>query len=136
MRANTLLLLHLIAGMAMVGGLLMSAVLATAARRREAGLAGVLRALVWRAALLAVAGSFATIALGEATRAREDVSGRWLDVGSGLGYAGLLLPSIALAVLARRAGARPRLLGWVTVLALGMTTIALATAFVMAAKPA
>ena len=125
MRAETLLFLHVLVAMTMVGGLLATAVLAST----SASLLAV------RSAVLAAAAAFVTIVLGETTRAREDLAGTWLDVASALAYAGLLLPAIALAVLASLAVSRPRLARWTSALAIAMLAVSLAVAFLMAAKP-
>jgi hypothetical protein len=82
-----------------------------------------------------VAAALATVVIGEAASAREDASGFWLDVGSMLGHIGLLLPSLGLVVLARRARESSHLRPWVAGVALAMIVVTLAAAFVMAAKP-
>ena len=125
MRSETLLFLHVLAAMTMVGGILATAVLASTSARRLAAYS----------AVLAAAAAFVTIVLGETTRAREDLDRRWLDVASALAYAGLLLPAIALAVLAALALSRPRLAPWTSALALLILAVSLAVAFLMAAKP-
>ena len=132
MRAEALVFLHVLLATMLVGALLAAAVV-SAAGGRTAGDSS--RQLVWRSTLFAVAAAFATIVVGEATRARENIDGSWLDVASGLAYIGLLFPGVALAVLGRLAIDRPRLMPWVTGFALAMVAVALATAFVMAAKP-
>jgi hypothetical protein len=132
--ADTLLVLHLLAAMAMVGSML--AVLALSlAGRPETPPAYALRRLAARIAWLVVILAGATVAFGEGAKAREAVSGTWLDVGIGLGYGGSLLPSIALVFLARRTVARPELSRWTSVVALLMTVVGLTTAFVMSARP-
>lgn len=134
MRADTLVFVHVLLAMTLVGALLAAAVLSVAAHHREED--EPLRWLVWRAALLAAAAAFATIVVGEATRARESAEGNWLDIASGLAYIGLLFPGVALAVLGRLALTRARLVPWITWLALAMVAVAVVTAFLMAAKPA
>lgn len=133
MRSEVLVFLHVVLAMTLVGALLASAVVSAASRRMATDST---RRLVRRSTLLAVAAAFATIVIGEATRARENADGGWLDVSSGLAYGGLLFPAVALAVLGRLAFDRQRLMPWVTGLALVMIAVALATAFLMAAKPA
>ena len=125
MRADTLLFFHVLCGVTTVGGLLTTAVLAPSSSRRLAA----------HSALLAAIAAFVTIVLGETTRAREDLHGRWLDVASGLAYAGLLLPGVALVVLSYLAVSRPRLAQWTTALALAMLVVSFTVAFLMAAKP-
>jgi hypothetical protein len=132
-RAEALVLLHVLLAMTLVGALLTAAVVSAACGRTATGPS---RRLVWHSTLLAVAAAFATIVVGEATRAREHVDGSWLDVASGLAYIGLLFPGVALAVLGRLALDRQRLMPWITGLALAMVAVALATAFLMTAKPA
>jgi hypothetical protein len=134
MRADTLLFLHVLTGMLLVGCLLAAGVLSFAARRSETS-DDPLQRLAWRSALLAASAAFATAALGEATRAREDVNGTWIDVGSGMTYIGLVIPGVALALLAYFRLTRRRLAVWVAALSAAMIAVALATAFVMAAKP-
>ena len=131
MRAEGLVYLHVVLAMTLVGALLAIAVLAAGAESRE-----YLRRLAWRTALLAAAASVATAVVGEVTRARSSVDGTWLDVGSSLAYAGLVLPGLALAALAWFALERPPLARWVATLASAMVVVGLATAFLMAAKPA
>ena len=125
MRSETLLYFHVLVAMTMVGGTLATVVLA----------AGPTRRLAVHAAVLAAAAAFVTIVLGETARAREGLEGRWLDIASALAYAGLLLPALALVVLAALAVSRPRLAPWTSALALGLLAVALAVAFLMAAKP-
>jgi hypothetical protein len=134
MRADTLLFLHVLTGMLLVGCLLAAGVLSFAARRSETS-GDPLQRLAWRSALLAAFAAFATAALGEATRAREDVNGTWIDVGSGMTYIGLVIPGVALALLGYFRLTRRRLSVWVAALSAAMIAVALATAFVMAAKP-
>ncbi len=132
MRSNVLLFLHVLAAFALVGGILAAAVGAFAARRAEH-----LRPAVWRTALLAVVpGAIATIVLGEALQGKEDREGAWLDASYGLTYLGLLVGGIVLAVLARLALRRPRLVAWAAGLGTAMTVIALTVVFLMAGKPA
>jgi predicted naringenin-chalcone synthase len=134
MRADTLVFLHVLAGMLLVGCLFAAAVLSLAAQTRRSHVE-LLQRLAWRSALLAAFAAFATAALGEATRAREDVEGTWVDVGSGLAYIGLVVPGIVLAVLGYLGLTQRRLSAWVAGLSAAMIAVALATAFVMAAKP-
>ena len=90
MRSSTLVFLHVLAAAATMGGLLATATLAASAMRRLAG----------RTAVLAAVAAFLTAVLGEVTRARENIDARWFNVSSGIAYAAVLLPSIALAFLA------------------------------------
>ena len=133
MRSNVLLFLHVLAALALLGGVLAAAVLALAARRTGAES---LRLVAWQTALLVVLpAAVATIALGEGLQAKEDLGGAWLDASYPLAYLGLLLAGIVLAVLGRLALRRPRLAGATGALAAVMAVVALAVAFLMAAKP-
>lgn len=132
MRAEALVFLHVLLAMTLVGALLAAAVVSAASDRMATDS---FRRLLSRSTLLAAAAALATIVIGEVTRARENAEGSWVDIGSGTAYIGLLFPGIALAVLGRLAFDRRRLMPWVTGLALAMVAVALATAFLMAAKP-
>lgn len=126
MRAETLLFFHLLAAAALLGTLLIVAVLATAG--------GTTRRLTFRSSVAATVSALATVALGEATRAQDGAAGTWLDVGSALGYAGLLMPSFLLALAAALAtGERRQML--LAGLAWTMLAVALGAAFIMSAKP-
>lgn len=126
-RPDALIFLHVVVAATLLGALLAVAVLAAAGEA--------LAQLTYRSAALALAAVFATVAIGEAASAREDASGFWLEVGSLLGYVGLLFPSLGLVVLTGRARTRSQLRPWVAGIALAMVAVALAAAFVMAAKP-
>ena len=132
---STLLFLHVLAAMVLAGVLIAAAVAAVAARGRDDARGDLLRCFARRAAIGAIAATIATIGLGEGLAADEDASGSWLDTSRGLTVFGLLLGSAALAVLAGLAGARPRFRRPVALLAVILVLVALATAFVMAAKP-
>lgn len=127
MRAEALVFLHVLAAATLIGAVLAVAVLSPAGSATAR--------LAFRASLLTLAAALATVAIGEATRSRESPVGLWLDVGSMLGYIGLLFPSIGLAILAGRARERENLRPWVTGIALAMLAVAIAATFVMAAKP-
>lgn len=126
MRANTLVFLHVLAAALTIGGLLATAVLSASSMRRLAG----------RSAVLAAVAAFVTAVLGEIVRAREDIEGHWLDVASGIAYAAVLLPAVALAFLASISTDRPTLARWTAALAGAVACVAVAVAFLMAAKPA
>lgn len=127
MRAETLVFLHLLAAVVLFGGALAVAILATSE--------GADGRVAVRASVLTAAAALATVSLGEAAKARADATGTWLDVGSVLGYAGLLAPSIALVFVSRRALDDPRWRVRAAGLAWAMVIVSLSTAFVMAAKP-
>ena len=127
MRAETLVFLHVLTAATLVGALLAAAVLAAAGEATAR--------LAFRSSLLGLVAVLGTIALGEATRAREVVEGTWLDAGSGLAYIGLLFPGIGLVLVAHRAQESDRMRRWATGIALFMLLVAGAATFVMAAKP-
>ena len=135
MRSDALLFLHVLAGMVLVGGLLATAVAAFAARGRRDDRGVLLRSVAWHGALAAVLATLVTVGLGEGLDAKEDLSGTWLDVSRALATFGLLVGGVVLAALARSARTRPALTNAVSWLALALVLIALAVAFVMAAKP-
>ncbi len=118
---NALLFLHLLLAMILLGGLLVAAVCA----RFE--LWGVVR----RSALVSLSATIVAIGLGEGLAADESLSAGWLDVSRGLAVFGLLLGSAGIAI----AAGSPRLRRLAARWALALIVVALATAFVMAAKP-
>ena len=132
MRSDVLLFLHVLAGMAFLGGAVAAAAAAFAARRAESGL----RTVVWRITLLVVVpAAFATVFLGEGLAAKEDIDAGWLDASYPIAYVGVLVAGVVLAVLARLALGRKRLVTPVALLAILMSAAALAVAFLMTAKP-
>jgi hypothetical protein len=135
MRSNVLLFLHVLVGMTLLGSLLATTVTSLAARRLVGNRAAVLRSVGWWSACLTVAAAIAAVALGEALAADEDIDATWLDVSRDLAMGGLLVGGVVLAILARLAQSRPRLSGVVGPLGLVLVVIALAVAFLMAAKP-
>ncbi len=132
---SALLFFHVLVAMVLAGALIAAAVAAIAARSSDDGRGDLLRALARRAAIGALAATIVAIGLGEGLAADEDASGSWLDTSRGLTVFGLLLGSAALAVLAGVARSRPRFRGPLAALAGLLVLVALATAFVMAAKP-
>lgn len=122
---TTLLFFHVLVAMLAVGGLI-----AAAATARFGAWD-----LARRAAAAALAGIIVAIALGEGLAADENASGSWLDVSRGLTVFGLLLGGAGLAVLSGLARTRPRLRIPVAATAALLVVVALATVFVMAAKP-
>jgi hypothetical protein len=132
---STLLFFHVLVAMILAGALIAAAVAAIAARGRDDESGDLLRALARRAAIGALAATIVAIGLGEGLAADESASGSWLDTSRGLTVFGLLLGSAALAVLAGVARSRPRFRTPLAILAALLVLIALATAFVMAAKP-
>ncbi len=135
MRSNTLLFFHVLAGMVVLGALVAAAVAVLAARGRDDPRGEMLRHVAWLAAVGALVGTIATITLGEGLDAKEDASGTWLDVSRALAMFGLLLGGAALAVVTRLLRSRPHLTRTAGILAVVLTLVALAVAFVMAAKP-
>lgn len=132
---STLLFFHVLIAMVLVGALITAAVAAIAARNRDDENGDLLRALARRAAIGALAATIVAIGLGEGLAANEDSAGSWLDTSRGLTVFGLLLGGAALAVLAGVARSRPRFRTPLAILAVALVLIALATVFVMAAKP-
>jgi hypothetical protein len=132
---RTLFFFHVLVAMMLAGTLIAAAVAAVAARGRDDDRGDLLRCFARRAAIGALAATIAAIALGEGLAADKDAGGSWLDASRGLTVFGLLLGGAALAVLAGLAGSRPRFRGPLAVLAVGLVLVALATSFVMAAKP-
>jgi hypothetical protein len=125
---NALLFVHLLAAMTLVGALLAAAIAARHGDDR-------LQSLVRGSAIAALTATVVTIGLGEGLAANEHASGGWLDASRGLAVFGLLLGSAALAVLAAWARTRVRLRQALSPTAVVLVLVALATAFVMAAKP-
>lgn len=136
MRSSTLLFFHVLLATALLGGILAAAVASLGARRSRGEVAAGLRRLAFWFSLLAVAAAILTIGLGEALQAKEDIDASWLDASYGLAYFGLLLGGVALATLSRLALTRERLSAAAAGLGLFMAGVALAVAFLMAAKPA
>jgi hypothetical protein len=122
---STLLFFHVLLAMFAVGGLIAAAI---AARFAAWDLAR-------RSAAAAVAAIIMTVALGEGLAANENASGPWLDASRGLTVFGLLVGGAALAVVTGLARTRPRLRPVAAATAALLVLIALATVFVMAAKP-
>ncbi len=136
MRSDTLLFLHVLAGMVAVGGLIATGVVALERRRRPGPESGRGGRLAWQLPAGTVAATIVAIARGEGLAGQEDVSAAWLDVSRGLAVFGLVVGGVVLALLARLARTRPRLSGAVAPLAGALVLVGLAVAFVMAAKPA
>ena len=132
---STLLFLHVLVAMMLAGALIAAAAAAAAARGRADERGDLLRALVRRASVGALDATIAAIGLGEGLAADENATGSWLDASRGLAVFGLLLGSAFLMLVAVLARSRPRLRGPLAAIALALVLIALATAFVMAAKP-
>ena len=118
---STLLFVHTLVAMLVVGGLITAAV----AARYE--LWGVTRG----AAIATLATTIAAIGLGEGLAADTGVDAGWLDASRALAVFGLLLGTGLLLILT--GASRSRRLA--APLALVLVLVGLATAFVMAAKP-
>jgi len=110
---KTLLVFHVLVAMIVVGALTAAAVAALSKLWESAR----------RCTLLAVATTIVAVALGEGLAADEHAGGGWLDASRGLTVFGLLLGGAGLVALTAPA-------------ALFLVLVGLATAFVMAAKPA
>jgi hypothetical protein len=131
---SALVFFHVLAAM-VVTGLLIAAAVASLAARRSEERGDLLRCFARLAGIGALAATIVAIGLGEGLAADEHASGAWLDASRGLAVFGLLLGGAALVVLTGVAGSRPRLRGPLALAAITLVAIALATAFVMAAKP-
>jgi hypothetical protein len=132
---SALLFFHVLAAMVVAGLLIAAAVAAVAAQNRSDDRGELLRCFARRAGIGALAATIVAIGLGEGLAADENASGGWLDASRGLAVFGLLLGGAALVVLAGVSGSRPRFRNPLALLAVALVLIALATAFVMAAKP-
>jgi hypothetical protein len=122
---SALLFFHVLVAMAVVGSLIAAA---TAAWFE---LWGIVRGTT----IAAVVGTIAAIGLGEGLAADEDVHAGWLDASRGLAVLGLLGAAVVV-VLATLARTRRGLKRPTAATALALVLIGLATAFLMAAKPA
>ena len=118
---STLLFLHVLLAMLVVGGLITTAL---AARFELWGIAR-------RSAVGAVAATIVAIGLGEGLAADQGVHAGWLDASRGLAIFGLLVGGGGLIVLTGTS----RLRRFAAPAAALLVLIGLATAFVMAAKP-
>lgn len=132
---TVLLFLHVLVGMMLLGAAVTAAVAGLAATRRPPAESRILRGVSFWAALLTAIAALASIVLGEALVEDRDVQAAWLDVSRALAILGLLGGGVAAAVLARLALERPRLSGAVGWLSSLIGLLALAVAFLMAAKP-
>jgi hypothetical protein len=118
---NTLLFLHVLVAMPVVGGLITAAL----AARFE------LWSVARGAAIATLAATIAAIGLGEGLAADTGADAGWLDVSRALAVFGLLLGTGLLLVLT--VASRMRRLA--APVGLVLLLVGLATAFVMAAKP-
>jgi hypothetical protein len=124
MRESWLVFLHVTAGATAIGALLATATF----------LVGLPR-LARPTAVAAAVAVLLTAVLGEITRARESIDAHWLTVASAIAYAAVLVPSVAVVFLASITHDRPVLARWTAALATAVATVAVAVAFLMAAKP-
>lgn len=131
---SALLFLHVLGSMLLLGAAVTAAASALAARRGGDEGRALLTVSAW-AAVLTVVATLLVIALGEALAAEQDLTATWLDVARALAVLGLLGGGLAAAILARLASERPRLAAAAGTLALGVSAVALAVTFLMAAKP-
>jgi hypothetical protein len=118
---NALLFLHVLVAMILVGGLIAAAICARFA----------LWTVARRCAIAALAATIVAIGLGEGLAAEDSLSADWLDTSRGLTVFGLLLGGAGLVILTGPIRLRRIAAPW----AAALIVIALATAFVMAARP-
>lgn len=136
MRSDTLLFFHVLVGMALLGGALTAGISALAAgRTRQDGVAHALRRVSWSSSLVTAAAAVVAMIFGEALASKEDVTATWLDVARALTLISLIAGGVLVAVLARLAVSRPNLGRAVGSLSLVLALVAVAVAFLMAAKP-
>jgi len=118
---NAVLFLHVLVAMFLGGGLIAAAICA--------------RFELWPAArwsaVAALAATIVAIGLGEGLAADERVSAGWVDASRGLAVFGLLFGGAGLVIATGSSRLRRLAAPW----AAALIVIALATAFVMAAKP-
>ena len=106
MRSDTLLFLHVLAAMLLLGSATTVAIALLALTRRLDSIdsCSLLVRLAYRLnLLLTIPLAVASIGLGEGLRAKEDATGSWLDVGSGLTYVAVLVGALVLHGFLRRA---------------------------------
>jgi hypothetical protein len=132
---SALLFFHVLVAMVLVGALITAAVAAVAARKRDDERGDLLRTLVRRSAVAALATTIVAVGLGEGLAADEHARGSWLDASRGLTVFGLLLGSAVLAVLAGLTRTHPRVRRAVAAITVLLVVLALATAFVMTTTP-
>ena len=105
MRSNTLLFFHVLSAMTLLGGATTVAVLlvATARRAGEVARAALLLQLAFRLnRFITIPAAVLAIAFGEGLKAKEDATGSWLDVGTGLTYVVVLVGALVLNAFLRR----------------------------------
>lgn len=147
MRSDTLLFLHILAAMVLLGSAITVAIALVAVARRigDIARAGLLLHVAYRLNLLVtIPAAVASIGFGEGLRARENALGTWLDVGSGLTYVGVLVGALVLHGFLRRgiaatekghAPSASTMRGAASI-APAIVTAILVIAFLMSGKPA
>ena len=146
MRSNTLLFFHILSAMLLLGGATTVAVLllATARRAGEVARSALLLRLAYRLnQAVTIPAAVLSIAFGEGLKAKEDASGSWLDVGTGLTYIAVLVGALVLNGFLRRGLAATEkgnppsasMLRGAASIAPAIVTAVLVVAFLMSAKP-
>lgn len=147
MGSDTLLFLHVLVAMILLGTATTVSILllAVARRAQDVARADLLLRLAYHLNLLAtIPAAVASIGLGEGLKAKEDVTGDWLSVGSGLTYVAVLVGALVLHGFLRRgiaatAGGRApsaSTLRGAGSIAPAIVAALLVIAFLMSAKPA
>lgn len=146
MRSDTLLFLHVLTAMLLLGAATTVSILVFAAARRAGDVdrCELLLRLAYRLNMFAtIPAAIASIGLGEGLKATEDGNGSWLDVGSGLTYVVVLVGALVLHGFVRRGlaatavGVQPSAstLRSAGSLAPAIVTAILVIAFLMSGKP-
>jgi heme A synthase len=133
MRSETLVFLHVLAALALVGAALAAATLSLAAIARPGD---TLPKRLTLKMLLGVAGmSVVTIALGIWLEGRQDANGTWIDVAHPLSEIGVFLGSLAAAFFVWRSLGRTAASRTAAVLAVLIVVLLGTVAVLMAGKP-
>ncbi len=147
MRSDTLLFLHVLAAMVLLGSAVTVAIMLVAVTRRidDVARAGLLLHFAYRLNMLVtIPATVASIGFGEGLKAKADAVGTWLDVGSGLTYVGVLVGALVLHGFLRRGIAAterghapsPSTMRGAASIAPAIVTAILVIAFLMSGKPA
>lgn len=146
MRSDTLVFLHVLVAMVMLGTAATVTILLLGVARRSGDAARVapLLRLAYQLNLWAtIPASVITVGLGEGLKAKEDAEGAWLDVSSGLSYVAIVIGALVLHAFLRRgiaaieAGSAPSAstVRGAASLSPAIVTAILVVAFLMTGKP-